>query len=142
MERHQETMWWVSIDHAIRNSTLFEFLEKDDKTRWKNLDYNGLSLLHYACRHTCLKSIQLLVNHGLDLNRRDIYNLETPAHEACRVNNSGGLKILIEAGANMELINNCLYTPLGFAKIYAAHDCVSLLESSGHTHTWHSSSRF
>ena len=68
-------------------------------------DETGKTMLHYACLGNSIEVIQVLLEHGADLNVLD-NRLESPIFIAVRNKLYGVCLQLIKNGANLNLVNN------------------------------------
>lgn len=62
-----------------------------DPTNINYVDDNGITPLHRACIFHSRRFIELLVDHGADLNRQCVHLGQTPFHYAC-MNQALGLE--------------------------------------------------
>jgi len=69
--------------------------------------------LHYAA-HSFANIIQLLIDHGANVNVKD-QNGKTPLHIAAVVPYMEGMQVLIEHGANVNAVDDNGKTPLDYA---------------------------
>jgi ankyrin repeat protein len=69
--------------------------------------------LHFAA-HSYAKLIQLLIEHGADVNVRD-GDGKTPLHIAAIIPYVEGMQVLIEHGADVNAVDNAGRTPLSNA---------------------------
>ena len=76
----------------------------------------GWTALHCASMHNRTDVIKHLLLEGANVNRQTRYNKDTPLHWAARLNNkTEAARILIENGADINLINDDNKTPLDYA---------------------------
>jgi len=61
-----------------------------------------------------IPSLKFLIGQGLDVDGKDCYG-NTPLQYAARVKNVDAINILIDAGANINTLNNEMITPLQHA---------------------------
>lgn len=67
---------------------------------------------YHIFRHSGHKNvIQVLLDHGADLNSRDTA-LRTPLHWSCELEHQDVIEFLIEKGANITLKDNFGWAPL------------------------------
>jgi ankyrin repeat protein len=90
------------------------------------LDYSSPSddwfAIHYCARWGMLKTLDLMVKMGIDINIKTTGDRETALHKACRTNREKICKFLLENGANPNLLNSekqrasdlCYKGPLAF----------------------------
>lgn len=129
---------------------LFELIDMDNydelKTSLENgADLNiqdciGQTLLEAACQELSLKCVKLLLDFGIDPNRRSAYGY-TPLHTKCKYHsqflmNDEGVKInknieciklLLAAGANPDAVNDRGETPLRIVCEYFNMEAVKVL---------------
>ena len=75
-----------------------------DPTNINYVDDNGITPLHRACIFHSRRFIELLVDHGADLNRQCVHLGQTPFHYAC-MNQALGLEdfqFLVGQGGYLE----------------------------------------
>lgn len=111
----QRAFWRTATIEQVR-----EQLKGKDPTALRCPD-TGANPLHFACEQ-CPdpKVIQVLVNHGFDVNMRDWHWLAVPLHDAARHNpNADVIRVLVKAGAHVDGADRSGQTPLHLA---AAHN--------------------
>ena len=80
-------------------------------------DKEGSTALHLASRFNETDVIKHLLLEGANVNRQTRYNKDTPLHWAARLNNkTEAVRILIESGADVNLINDDNKTPLDLVR--------------------------
>ncbi|MGV3592141.1 MAG: ankyrin repeat domain-containing protein [Gammaproteobacteria bacterium] len=79
--------------------------------RAKNLDAGGLTPLMYAIRENCLSCVQVLIQHGVDLNKPDPEGV-SPLTLALINAHWDAAKALIEANADVQQWDNFGQAPL------------------------------
>ena len=107
--------------------------------------------LFWACRYDQKEVVQFLVQQKIDINRfgfrgldkiedfdklsiisgTTIVTLCTPLMVACRFNSPEIVRILIDAGANLNICDNNGYTALCIAACHAYYKCAKLLILAG-----------
>ncbi|KAK3583275.1 hypothetical protein CHS0354_011162 [Potamilus streckersoni] len=81
------------------------------------LDKNGMTALMWSSyRVFGYDPVRLLLTFGANVNKRDKISGNTPLHWACQTGNTVVIKMLIEAGANLDALNNKQETALDIAK--------------------------
>ncbi len=75
--------------------------------------------------------VQYLLSRGANPNAQNIAERTTPLHDACTVGNLQVVKILVEAGANLELKRKEGVTPLYYAVYHRHFPIVKYLVSKG-----------
>ena len=86
--------------------------------------------LHTAARVNNLEVVQILLQHGADINMPNI-SLDTALHTAARVNNLEVVQTLLEYGADINMLNRSWDTPLHAACLFDKPHMVNLLLSMG-----------
>lgn len=75
----------------------------------------GTTALHIAVSHNSAKSlVQLLLEHGADVNARDAY-MQTPLHRCGRNWETATIRMLVEKGADVNALDKYKRTPLSIA---------------------------
>ena len=102
-----------------------------------NLNYieNGFKAIHYAAMHNP-ELLRIIVNHCLEINNKlSLAYLETktkekqtPLHFACMFNDES-VKILVDAGVNLDCLDKHCNTPLHYASERSAVAVKILLEN-------------
>ena len=94
----------------VAHSSVRLFLEQDADatTREKN---SGRVPLHCAAQAGYSDTIQLLINHGAEINDQDL-NGDTALHLACRHGRESVAQSIIENGANISFTNISMQLPL------------------------------
>jgi len=96
-------------------------------------DEDGWTALHIACaeRDESMTMItKMLIRYGADVDALTFSSGETPLFIALRIGNTECLKVLLTAGANIELKNADDVLPLEYATDIGYDDAVDLLLSS------------
>src|SRR5258708_4987063 len=95
---------------------------------------DDLTPLHVAADDGKLNTMQLLINHGADVNALDCQG-DSPLHKASRITNSDEAEFLVKSGANVNIriIDefNDESTPLHVAAAYGNLNMVQLLIDYG-----------
>ncbi len=86
--------------------------------------------LHWAAESGSLEASRLLIEHGAEVNKRDIL-MRTPLHNAARINNPELVIYLLLKGAKPEAQDSDRHTPLHIAVKYGANDVALFLISKG-----------
>lgn len=95
---------------------------------------NKTTALHEACLHGFHEGLELLVKHAdIDLNAKDNQG-QTAIHCATQANRIDCLKILLSAGARIDLFSTPGRLPIHIAIQNGLQQCVSLLLSKSKVH--------
>jgi ankyrin repeat protein len=92
---------------------------------------NGWTALQHAVDQDNEALTRLLLDHGAELNRRNIPTGRAAIHYAAMGDDDNLLRLLIERGADIEVRNNDGETPLYDAVSSGKEACVKLLIDSG-----------
>jgi len=79
------------------------------------LDPCGLQAIHCAAQLGCVRIIELLLAAGVSVDAPDARCQRRPLHHAVYVGNVGAAARLIEAGATVDVEDQCGVTPLSLA---------------------------
>lgn len=86
---------------------------------------HGLTPLHIVCKDKWATGVNLLVKvKDINLNIKTLSNEQSPLHTCSYYRNTYALKVLLKAGANINIKNSVDYTPLHLA-------CKKSIECSG-----------
>lgn len=93
----------------------------------------GANPLHFACEQcTDPDVIQVLIDHGCDVNMQDWWWLAAPLHDAAKHNESPEvIHTLVKAGADVNVTNRSGQTPLHLAAGHNNADVASALIELG-----------
>ena len=93
-------------------------------------DVNGLSLMHYAVKSSRAQTVDVLHNHGCEIDAVDENN-QTALHHAVRMGNLEGAKRLLALNGHklLEVADVCGLTPLGLAVSVKELDLAAYLRS-------------
>ena len=96
-----------------------------------NADRKGNNALHLTARFENRYNIcHMLVKSNFDLNRQNTDG-DTATHIAAQKGNLRHLKVLVEGGAEINILNNHSLSPLYLAILNNKQDCVDFLLESG-----------
>ncbi|KAL0354978.1 UNVERIFIED_CONTAM: ADP-ribosylation factor GTPase-activating protein AGD1 [Sesamum radiatum] len=84
--------------------------QEDDENPLVDEIYKGCSLLHLACQTADIGMLELLLQHGANINFRDARGY-TPLHHSILRGRTGIAKLLVTRGANPEAADNEGRTP-------------------------------
>lgn len=79
-------------------------------------DVNGWAALHHAVHSNCLEAIQVLLQHGADLEAKNKL-LQTPLSIAAINDHTEAARLLAERGANLEVHSAMGWTPLHWTAV-------------------------
>jgi ankyrin repeat protein len=124
----------VSLCHVAAASgsiRVLQYLIEEDSFYLFSKDHNDRTMLHVAAHAGEPETSKYLLQKGIRVDTRDA-NGYTPLHDASQRGRLVVMKLLIEAGADV----NCQsryngYTPLRFAKESGKKEAVDLLISRG-----------
>mmetsp|Transcript_41074 Transcript_41074/g.66768 ORF Transcript_41074/g.66768 Transcript_41074/m.66768 type:complete len:639 (-) Transcript_41074:211-2127(-) len=99
----------LSVVRAVSNSNLHrvKVLLKNERIRKRRVmarDRRGRTLLHYACEEGSVDIIRVLAEYKADINAES-KSRTTPLHICCKRNNKFCISLLLELGANDELVD-------------------------------------
>ena len=98
----------------------------DPKRKTVSADGSGPSPLHAACQHGHPNCVQMLIDHGADVNART-NKARTPVFNAARFGNASCLRKLLKAGGNVDMPNLYEQTPTFVAAEEGRTECLQLL---------------
>ena len=98
----------------------------DPKRKTVSADGSGPSPLHVACQHGHPNCVQMLIDHGADVNART-NKARTPVFNAARFGNASCLRKLLKAGGNVDMPNLYEQTPTFVAAEEGRTECLQLL---------------
>lgn len=90
----------------------------------------GFTALHKAIKANNPKIVDFLLCAGADVNKAHRLTRETPLHEAAYRGYCECAKVLLEAGAKVDVENHRGRTPLMFAKANKHRDMITLLKQA------------
>ncbi len=93
-------------------------------------DSFGGTALHAAMFQKSTEIITLLINHGFDVNAQGLSNGYTPLHDAVWANNLPAAKLMVAAGAKLDIKNHEGQTPMEKAKSEGKKELVDFLEAA------------
>jgi ankyrin repeat protein len=100
---------------AGKSDVVLALLEANPTLVNATLEWQGLTPLHLAVRHDQLETVQVLLEHGADVNASDKLG-RTPLHFAARYCESVMIDGLLAAGADQALMTHEGKTPLDSAR--------------------------
>ena len=99
----------------------------------------GSSCLHCACYNNQIDVVEYLLEQGMDVNGKFNGNIQ-PLHESCRGKvDSGIVKVLLQAGAEINVKTDIGHTPYVFACLNGDIQSVKALLEAGCDYTVHNS---
>lgn len=114
-------MDWQAMFKASKDGRLMECLAKLPRERWTERDFDGDTLLHYACRGPNVACAVVLLQSGLvDMDARSRAG-STPVHWATWCMLPRMLEVMCAAGADLQARNYAGYAPI----VYALRDARS-----------------
>src|SRR3990167_747794 len=94
------------------------------------IDKTGYSLLCFAIHYGKLKSVQFLLEKGADVHQKNTnVHDETPLHLAAQDYNLYIIKLLLQYGADINVVNGKGQTPLMFACEHLDADIQFLIDA-------------
>jgi len=124
---------------------VFSFLTQQSKSKFSslwnlyNLSTKEIELMFTsddlwfkAIEKGYIKLIKLLIKYGdIDVNIQDVFDERRPLHFASYDGHTEIVKLLIKAGADLNVQNKFGETPLHFANMDGHKDCIELLINAG-----------
>lgn len=142
LEKHSNNKWriwetptyWLKPCHSLQIAAFFGFCDELEgflkKPREVNASIDDLNLLHLAARNDQASAIQILLDHGADVERRQPKHF-TPLHRACCVGALKAATTLVNSGADVNSQDVFGRTALHFASQYGNVNLVNQLLSRG-----------
>lgn len=94
-------------------------------------NYIGLTALFYAVKSHCYDAARLIVEAGVDVNYVYKNNWHwTALHLAARTGDEAIVKLLLDHGANIDILTYKAESATALAAIYNHYKCIELIESS------------
>ena len=90
-------------------------------------DSRGATALHDAMFQTNMEAVNLLIDHGYDIDAVSPVDGNTPLHNAVWANNASAAKILLGKGADKNIKNKQGQTPLALARKLGKQQLANLL---------------
>ena len=94
-------------------------------------DTFGGTALHAAMFQKNVAVIQILIDHGFDVNVQGLSNGYTPLHDAVWANNLSAVKLLLKHGAKVDIKGKDGLTPYAKAKQEGRDEIVEYFNSKG-----------
>jgi len=107
--------------------TLLKYLAQGLDVNWMCPTAQSRSLLHLSVLNENIECIELLVQHGANVNITD-QSYNTPLHIAAQKDSTVCARLLLQHGARTDIGNNSGLTPYQVAVENSATGCMSLLE--------------
>jgi len=118
---------WKKSQESEENEDLIETQQHPKKRKKESRPFfdPGLVLLNCAALGD-LEGVRKLLSEGVNPT---VYNVDriTPLHQSCLENDEEITELLIEAGCDIDSLDNELWTPLHAAVSLANYECVDLL---------------
>ena len=92
---------------------------------------DGLEPLHITCREGHTRLAKTLTTRGARLDQEDKYMCWTPLFYAASEGHADCVRILLEAGCNVHVVDELGKTPIYYAASEGHADCVELLVEAG-----------
>ncbi|KAG1695148.1 hypothetical protein DVH05_020789 [Phytophthora capsici] len=77
--------------------------------------WSGVTGLHRALSEGSIEIVQLLLDHGADVNQRSTWGWYSPLHLACKTGSEEMIWLLLNHGAKWSLTDKAKKTPLQWA---------------------------
>lgn len=95
------------------------------------VDDAGMTPLHWAAKLCCLRLARRCIEAGADVDQVETTYGTSALHEAVKNSQHDMIRLLMEAGATVNLTDRTGYSPLHWAVEYRKHEVVQLLLASG-----------
>ncbi|XP_077979485.1 85/88 kDa calcium-independent phospholipase A2-like isoform X2 [Glandiceps talaboti] len=89
-------------------------------------DSNGDSVFHYAARNDHHRYIEILAKRDAKMINNQNHISETPLHVACKENKEKNVRILLQYGADVDIISRHGY-PIHYAMKASSTECVEVM---------------
>jgi ankyrin repeat protein len=125
-----------SIYKSIEDGNIDEIRDYLNRTKDLNSDFKLVSILHYAidnCENNYFKTIELLIDNGVDINSHQSRLLETPLHRLCaRIKPQlDVITMILKKGAQVNAINISGKTPVFYCSFNYSVELLNLLVKYG-----------
>jgi len=125
-----------SIYRFLDEGNIDEISNYLNESKDLNSDFKLESILYYAidnCQNNYFKTIELLVNKGVDINSHHSKFLETPLHKLCaRIKpHIDVITMILEKGADVNAINISGKTPVFYCSFNYSVELLNLLVKYG-----------
>lgn len=94
-------------------------------SEWRECeDTNGYTILHFLWLFEDENAIKKIISQAQNINKVAFFDKTTPLHRAFQYPNV--IKLLLESGANTQVLNNVRYTPFEEAIIHKCYESVEV----------------
>jgi ankyrin repeat protein len=111
---------------AVKDNDLKALNEALNEHSINGVDARHQTLLFYAVKSKRLETLQVLIDHHLDVNHINHYG-ETPLHVAARLGDEVALDVLLSQGADLRMTNQLRQTALMLAALKGSKESVAVL---------------
>ncbi len=120
----------TSLIKATKNNDVEALKILSEDHALTGVDTREQTLLFYAVKAQSFKTLDFLLNEGLNVNQTNYQN-ETPLHIAARIGDVTSVQRLLDASADVRMSNHHKQTPLMLAAAKGAHEIIDVLLDSG-----------
>ena len=103
------------LDHGLDVNARSNYIWQPLHKIWEWSDSKGWTPLHYAAESACVEIVQVLLDHGANVNTPDQHHW-TPLHLAARMRSVKVVDTLLQRGANPHALTIEGHTPLKVTK--------------------------
>ena len=104
----------------------------------RDLPYQGMYPIHYACKQGNVNVLKLLIKHGFDIETVDQYLNWTPLYFCASKGNLECIKLLLENGCKVDIVDENSWSPLTYC-LYKGHiECAQVVEQYSRIDSTHS----